>query len=204
MLGQTLCGTWTALCSSKPPVWQRGRCDNHNRPVEEGPHDKQRGTLFQPTVEEPRKSLTTRCRLCILRGVYKCDIARTVRQTGGPLRLGQAPRKMNKRYLSEFEQMVLLGLLRLGPQAYAVGVRQELRRLAGRRVTRGALYRTLDRLESKGYLEWQLEESAIPERGGHPMRCFQVTEAGIEALRQSRRTLLRLWDGLEAVLEEPK
>ena len=96
--------------------------------------------------------------------------------------------------------MVLLGLLQLGEDAYALPLRRTLSELAGRGVSRGALYRTLDRLEQKGYLDWKLEED-VPLRGGHPRRCFRVTKAGLNVLRDSRRTLFKLWDGLEEVLK---
>ena len=102
-------------------------------------------------------------------------------------------------FIGEFEQFVLLGLLQLGDEAHALALREKLGTLARRQVSRGALYRTLDRLEAKGYLRWSLEENA-PDRGGHPRRRFRVTPAGVRALRGSRRTLLRLWKGLEEVL----
>jgi DNA-binding PadR family transcriptional regulator len=106
-------------------------------------------------------------------------------------------------YIGEFEQMVLLAVLQQGEEAYAIDVRKELDRSAGRSVSRGALYRTFDRLEAKGYVEWELEDgNRIPERGGHPMRKFRVTEAGVEALRISRSALVKLWRGLDAVLDE--
>ncbi len=104
--------------------------------------------------------------------------------------------------IGEFEQMVLLAVLQQGDEAYAVEVRKELERSAGRSVSRGALYRTFDRLEAKGYVDWELEDgNPIPERGGHPMRKFRVTEAGLEALRVSRSALLKLWRGLDTVLD---
>ncbi len=105
-------------------------------------------------------------------------------------------------YPGEFEQMVLLVLLRLEDDAYALAVLKELDRAAGRRVSRGALYKTLDRMEAKGMVEWATE-ATTPERGGHPRRLFSVTPMGVEALRASRDTLVRLWSGLEAVLGEP-
>ena len=106
-------------------------------------------------------------------------------------------------YIGEFEQMVLLAVLQQGDEAYAVEVRKELERSAGRGVSRGALYRTFDRLEAKGYVAWELEDgNPIPERGGHPMRKFRVTEAGLEALRVSRTALLKLWRGLDTVLDQ--
>ncbi len=103
--------------------------------------------------------------------------------------------------IGELEQMVLLVLLQLVDDTSARRVRQELERNAGRKISRGALYRTLDRLGEKGLLEWELLE-ATPERGGHPRRAFKVTPDGLAALRESRSTLLRLWTGIESVLEE--
>jgi len=106
-------------------------------------------------------------------------------------------------YIGEFEQMVLLAVLQKGDEAHAIGVREELERCADRAVSRGALYRTFDRMQAKGYVEWQLEPSSpVPERGGHPMRRFRVTAAGLEALRASRGALLKLWDGVAARLDE--
>jgi DNA-binding PadR family transcriptional regulator len=111
---------------------------------------------------------------------------------------------MGNSYIGEFEQMVLLAMLQQGDKAYAIDVRKELERCAARSVSRGALYRTFDRLEQKGYIEWELaEDNPVPDRGGHPMRLFRVTEAGLDALRASRSALLELWRGLDAVLEKP-
>jgi len=108
---------------------------------------------------------------------------------------------MTPRFLGEFEQMVLLATLQLGEEAYAVSILTELDARAGRSVSRGALYKTLDRMEAKGLLEWA-EEDGPPERGGHPRRRFTVTGRGLTALRESRRALRRLWEGLEGVLGE--
>jgi DNA-binding PadR family transcriptional regulator len=103
-------------------------------------------------------------------------------------------------FVSEFEQLVLLHLLHLGREGFAIELRERLARTAGRPVSRGALYRTLDRLEGKGWVAWEVDEEEIPERGGHPRRRFRVTEEGVVALRASREALLDLWDGLEEVL----
>lgn len=104
--------------------------------------------------------------------------------------------------VGEFELLVLLSILRQEENAYANRVRDDLVENAGRRVTRGALYRTLDRLTEKGLLLWELEPSDVPERGGHPMRRLQVTEAGVVAVRQARDVLLTFFDGVETVLDE--
>ena len=108
---------------------------------------------------------------------------------------------MAKQFIGEFEQMVLLALLQLGEEATAPAVREYLRERIGRPVSRGALYRTLDRLQEKGLIAWEFEGSAVPERGGHPTRRIGVTETGLGALRSSRLALFTLWDGLEEMLE---
>lgn len=102
--------------------------------------------------------------------------------------------------LGEFELLVLLSVLRQGEEPYANRVREDLEENAGRRVTRGALYRTIDRLVEKGLLAWELEPSQIPERGGHPMRRLLVTEEGLAAVREARDVLVTFLDGLDPVL----
>ena len=104
--------------------------------------------------------------------------------------------------LGSFEQLVMLAVLRHGESAYANTVREELESIGGRSISRGALYRTLDRLESKAYLQSVFEGAVIPERGGHPMRRFELTGRGLAELKASRATLLRFWDGLEQVLSD--
>jgi DNA-binding PadR family transcriptional regulator len=64
------------------------------------------------------------------------------------------------------------------------------------------LYKTLERLEVKGFVEWEVEE-ATPDRGGHPRRLFTVTREGVAALRDSRDALFSLWKGLDTVLGKP-
>ena len=101
-------------------------------------------------------------------------------------------------FLGEFEQLVLLSLLRLGDEAYALPAREELNRVTRRETSRGALYRTLERLEGKGYVEWMMEDDA-PRRGGNPRRRFTVTPEGVAILRASRSALRELWSGVEAL-----
>lgn len=102
--------------------------------------------------------------------------------------------------LGEFEQLVLLAVLRLGDAASGNAVSGELEEKADRSVSRGALYSALDRLEYKGFLTWRVEGST-PERGGHPSRTFSVTETGLDALREHQRALRALAEGLDAVLD---
>jgi DNA-binding PadR family transcriptional regulator len=103
-------------------------------------------------------------------------------------------------YLGEFEQVVLLAALRLGDDAYAIPIREEIERRTGRTVARGALYTALERLEEKRYLRSRMS-TPLPERGGRSRRYFTVTPAGVVALRHSRSSLLNLWQGIERLLE---
>ena len=106
----------------------------------------------------------------------------------------------NANFLGEFEQMVLLAILQCGSKANGYEIRLELERSAGRTVSKGAFYTTLDRLEGKGYLTW---EARVAENGGStlPQRHFNVTPQGLDELRRSREALLSLWRGLDGLLE---
>jgi DNA-binding PadR family transcriptional regulator len=77
-----------------------------------------------------------------------------------------------------------------------VPVRQEIEKRTQRSLTVGALYRTLDRLEDKGYVASWFSDP-VPERGGRSKRYFRIEPLGIRALRQSRQELAAMWDGVE-------
>ncbi len=103
-------------------------------------------------------------------------------------------------YLGEFEQVVLLAILRLGDEAYAIPVREEIEARTGRTVSRGALYTALERLEAKKCLKSRMSDP-LPERGGRSRRYYAVTPAGLTALRAARAALLALWHGVESQLD---
>jgi PadR family transcriptional regulator, regulatory protein PadR len=98
--------------------------------------------------------------------------------------------------LGEFEHLVLLAILRHSDGVVGSAIGRELEDRARRRVSRGALYSTLDRLEHKGYIAWTIEEAG-PDRGGHPRRRFVVTRAGRATLREYRRAVQNLLVGIE-------
>jgi len=98
-------------------------------------------------------------------------------------------------YLGEFEQVVLLAVLRLGKGAYGVPIRREIEQRTGRQVSVGALYATLDRLESKGYVHSWFGE-ATAQRGGRAKRHFEVLASGSKALERSKHMLDRMWQGV--------
>ena len=103
--------------------------------------------------------------------------------------------------IGELEQLILLAILRLAPDAYGLSIARELEAHAGRRLSRGALYTSLDRLEAKGFLRWKLEAGG-PERQSLPKRVYTVLPRGVAALRSSQRILRRMWRGLDHVLKE--
>lgn len=105
-------------------------------------------------------------------------------------------------YLGEFEQLLLLAIVRLGDEAFGADISRELEERAGRSVSRGHLYTTLDRLETKGLLRWKVA-SGTAIRDGLPRRIYAVTPAGIAALRVSREVLRRMWRGLDDLLKSP-
>jgi PadR family transcriptional regulator PadR len=101
-----------------------------------------------------------------------------------------------REHLGEFEQIVLLAILRLGDEAYGVPIKQDIEQRTGRALTVGALYRTLDRLEAKGYVSSAFSDPT-PERGGRSKRYFKIRPLGVRTLRASREALMAMWEGLE-------
>jgi PadR family transcriptional regulator PadR len=104
-------------------------------------------------------------------------------------------------YLGEFEQQVLLVVVRLGDDAHGPAIGRELEQRAGRRVSRGALYTTFDRLEDKRLLRWRTVPGT-EARDGLPRRLYSVSAAGLAALRAAREVVHNLWDGLDARLKK--
>lgn len=104
-------------------------------------------------------------------------------------------------YLGDLEQLILLALLRLGPEAYGVAIAEELARRAGRDTTLGAVYKTLTRLEQKGYVRATMGDPT-PERGGRRKRFYQLTPAGRKTLAASLDAIRRLSTGLGRLIQE--
>jgi PadR family transcriptional regulator PadR len=99
------------------------------------------------------------------------------------------------KFLGEFEQVLLLAILRLADNAYGSTIRQLLSEQINRDVTIGALYTTLERLEKKGLLTSTLGE-ATAERGGRAKKYFEVSAKGHQALKRSKSALVTMWNGL--------
>lgn len=98
--------------------------------------------------------------------------------------------------------MVLLAILHLDGEVYGVPIVDEIERRTGRSVSRSAVYVTLRRMERKGLLSsWM--SAPTPERGGKPRRCVKVEPEGLEQLRESRRLMDAMWEGIDPALRDP-
>jgi len=103
---------------------------------------------------------------------------------------------MAREHIGEFEHLVLVAVLLLADDAYGVPIRREITARTGRELTVGALYATLDRLETKKLLASRTGDPT-PERGGRSKRYFRVTALGLRAIRESREAMNAMWEGLE-------
>jgi len=132
-------------------------------------------------------------RLPVLSYFPICRIAKPV----GPPPAAQEPPPLTKgTHLGEFEQLVMLAVLRLGGEAYGMTVLRELEDTARRPVAIGSVYGTLERLEEKGMVSsWRGDSD--PVRGGRARRYFRVEREGEVALAEARDRMERMWEGVE-------
>ncbi len=104
--------------------------------------------------------------------------------------------------LAEFELLVMLAAIRLGPShAYTVSIAADIRQRTGRSVRRASVFTALKRLERKGMISSRLGESRA-ERGGRPPRLVSVEPPGLKAVRTSVRTVEAMARDLDAALGE--
>ncbi len=101
----------------------------------------------------------------------------------------------NRDFLGEFEQAVLLAILRLRDNAYGVTIRRDISERTGRDVSFGAVYATLERLEAKGFVSSRFGEPT-PERGGKRKRYFRVEAPGQRALSEAHAHRKAMWAGV--------
>jgi PadR family transcriptional regulator PadR len=103
-----------------------------------------------------------------------------------------ARKKMENGPVGNFEEQVLLAVLRTGDEAYGMAVRREIETVTKRSVTIGSVYVTLDRLEAKGLVT----STRMPAAGASSRRVFAVTAAGQQALAATKALHERLWRGV--------
>lgn len=104
-----------------------------------------------------------------------------------------------KVHLGEFEQLLLLALVRLGDGAYGVEIRQEIEKRTGRSISAGAVYTALDRMESRGFVSSEIGEPT-PQRGGRRKNHYTLEPAGARALSRSYQAIRDMAKGMEPKL----
>lgn len=104
------------------------------------------------------------------------------------------------RALGEFEQLILFALVELGRDGYGAAVGRSIETRTGRRISAGAIYTGLDRLESRGMVESRVGEPT-PERGGRRRKHYRLTAEGADALRRSVEVMRVMSEGLLADLD---
>ena len=110
---------------------------------------------------------------------------------------------MPRESLAEFELLVMLAALRLGPEeAYTVSIADVIETNTGRSVRRANVHTVLRRLEMKGLVSTRLSEPR-PERGGKPRRLVTVKPEGVDAVRSSTEAIRVLASGLDDVIGRP-
>jgi PadR family transcriptional regulator PadR len=102
--------------------------------------------------------------------------------------------------LGEFEQLVMLAVLRLDEDAYGTSIGDELKERAQRDASPGAIFTTLERLEARGLVTSRYGDPT-PERGGRRKRFYRLTVDGRRALTQSLRAVRQMARGLDPKLE---
>lgn len=108
---------------------------------------------------------------------------------------------MSEETLGEIEELVLLAILRLGDDAYGVPIIREIEERADREVAPAAVYVALRRLRRKELVDSWMSDPE-PVQGGKARRYHSVSPEGLDRLARSRRTMLRMWEGLQPVLDE--
>jgi DNA-binding PadR family transcriptional regulator len=101
--------------------------------------------------------------------------------------------------LRDLELVVLLAVLGLGENAYPVTIKDAIETRAHRRVSRAAVFITLERLEAKGLVTSRFGEPT-PVRGGRAKRFFTAQPRGVEAVKRALRAVTALSAGLESLL----
>ena len=97
--------------------------------------------------------------------------------------------------LGEFEYLMLTAVARLGHAAYGVAIRQEIEAATGRPCSLGALYTTIDRLETKGLIRTSMGDPT-PQRGGRPKRMVRITSKGEQAASAFYEAVMRVSRGV--------
>jgi len=102
----------------------------------------------------------------------------------------------DRSWLNDFEQLLMLAVVRLADDAYGMRIRHLIEDRAGREVPIASIYAALERLERRGCLSSRMADPT-PERGGRAKKHFAVTQHGSELLQAERSSFERMWEGVQ-------
>lgn len=105
---------------------------------------------------------------------------------------------MKGTFLGEFQELVLLAILRLESEAYGVAIQRDIADRANRSISRGALHSALMRLEEKGLIS-SVFGGATKERGGRRKRLYQITNLGRNALKEAYQVRAGFYAGIKGL-----
>ena len=105
---------------------------------------------------------------------------------------------MSRQFLTDFELLILLAILRVGDDAYGVPIVREIEATGRRTVLLGAVYTALERLQDTGLVSSTIGDPT-PERGGRAKRFFRVTPKGLKAVKDTQRALVAMWTNVPAL-----
>jgi PadR family transcriptional regulator, regulatory protein PadR len=105
--------------------------------------------------------------------------------------------------LGEFEYALITAAAGLGDKAYGAAIREEIEATTGRKCSIGALYTTMDRLETKGLLKTWMGETT-PQRGGRAKRMVRVTQKGVQAAKSFYDAVTNISRGASWVVNRPE
>jgi len=105
--------------------------------------------------------------------------------------------------LSRAEEIVLLAVFKLKADAYGVTIREHIHKDIGRYWAFGAIYRTLRKMKSKGYVE-MVASDPIAERGGRRRYYYGLTPKGVSALEEIRHVNFSIWNEVRILSHEEK
>ena len=101
--------------------------------------------------------------------------------------------------LSRAEEIILLTILKLGDEAYGVSIREQIFKDTGREWSFASIYSPLDKLNRKQFVR-KIKGEPTAERGGKSKYYYEVTEQGLEALREIRDAHDRIWSGIPGAI----
>jgi PadR family transcriptional regulator PadR len=100
--------------------------------------------------------------------------------------------------ISRVDELILIAIWKLGKNAYGMAIREEIAQATGVNWLLGAVYGPLARLHRQGLVA-SAKGEPTPERGGRAKVYYELTPAGMTALRKIRKVNAEIWKGARKI-----